>query len=312
MVTPRHVMRPIGKIDNELLAGRFSRFLHSKQIAHELEESGGAWDVWVISEDDLQKAADLFKAFLIDPHQPGFLQPPPLPAGAIPTPPSTEAVERVRRLMESNPDVHADERPRGASPFTLGLIGICLLVHLLKNSGYEAAVLRDLFMTAVTAEGGILKGTPGLPELQEGQLWRLFTPAIVHADWLHLLLNMVWLLDLGNRVERRRGPAFLGIFVLTAAAISNYGQYVLFNPAFCGMSGVLYALLGYVWMKSKHDPASGLQLPMQNLVWMLIWFGLCLAGIIPNVANGAHAVGLAVGTLWGILASLPAMKRTRA
>lgn len=305
-------MRTIGRIDNELLAGRFSRYLHSQQIAHELEDSGGTWDVWILSEDDLQKAADLFKSFLRDPHQPGFLQPPPLPASTAAEPPRAESMERERRPADPVSSSHPDVQTRKAGPLTLGLIGMCLLVHLLKNSGYEAAVLRDLFMTAVTAEGGFLNWTPGLPELQAGQLWRLFTPAIVHADWLHLLLNMFWLLDLGSQVEQKRGPVFLGVFALVTAAISNYGQHILFNPAFCGMSGVLYGLLGYVWMKSKYDPTSGLQLPMQNLVWMLGWFGLCLAGIIPNVANGAHAVGLAVGTLWGILSSLPAWKRTRA
>lgn len=308
-------MRSIGQIDNELLAGRFSRFLQSQEIAHELEESSGTWDVWILSEDDLQKAAELFKAFLTDPHQPAFLKPPPLPTSATPAPPRAEPVKRANELPEARPDSAeaTDEvRPRRAGPLTLGLIGICVVVHLLKNSGYEAAVLRDLFMTAVTAEGGLFKWTPGLPELHAGQVWRLFTPAIVHADWIHLLLNLVWLLDLGSQVEQRRSPAYLGIFILISAAISNYGQYVLFNPAFSGMSGVLYALLGYVWMKSKHDPASGFQLPMQNLVWMLIWFGLCLVDIIPNVANGAHAVGLAVGTLWGILASLPATRRKQA
>lgn len=299
-------MRIIGKIDNETLAGRFSRYLHSQQVAHELEESDGAWDVWIFSEDDLDTATELLKAFALDPQQPKYLQPPPLPEGAAAA--ITGKAEPRSRTNEKP----TFATPRGAGPMTLGIIGICLLVHLLKNGGYEAAVLRDLFMTAVTSDGNFLKWTPGLPELHDGQYWRVLTPAIVHADWLHLLLNMFWLLDLGSHIERQRGWKFLGAFVVVTAIISNYGQYVLFNPAFCGMSGVLYGLLGYVWMRSKYDPASGLQIQPQALVMMLIWFGLCLVGIIPNVANGAHAVGLAVGTLWGILASLPAMRHTRA
>lgn len=299
-------MRPIGKIENETLAERFSRFLRAQQIDHELEESGGAWDVWILSEDDLEKATELLKTFSLDPQQPKFLQPPPLPPSAA------AGVSARTEPRERASDEPAPNPRRSAGPMTLGIIGLCAMVHLLKNGGYETTVLRDLFMTAVTTDGSFLKWTPGLPELRDGQLWRLVTPAIVHADWLHLLLNMFWLLDLGSLVERRRGWKFLGGFVVATAVISNYGQYILFNPAFCGMSGVLYGLLGYVWMKGKHDPESGLQLPPQALLMMLIWFGLCLAGIIPNVANGAHAVGLAVGTLWGILTSLPALRQNRA
>jgi len=31
----------------------------------------------------------------------------------------------------------------------------------------------------------------------------------------------------------------------------------------------------------------------------LIWFFLCLAGVIPNVANVVHTVGFGVGLAWG-------------
>jgi hypothetical protein len=32
---------------------------------------------------------------------------------------------------------------------------------------------------------------------------------------------------------------------------------------------------------------------------MVGWYFLCLFGIIPNVANMAHGVGLGIGMLWG-------------
>lgn len=298
-------MRTIGRINSQQLAERFGRYLHSQQIGHELEESGGEWDVWILAEDDLSSAAELLKAFTADPDNPQYLQPPPLPAAPAPNPvpaPKAEPPDESPQLRSPGPP----------GPVTLTLIGICAIVHLLKNSGYEEAILRHLFMTATTSDGNFLKWTPGMSELRAGEYWRLLSPVVVHADWLHLLLNMFWLFDLGGHVERQRGGKFLTAFVLITAVLSNLGQYFIFNPAFCGLSGVLYALLGYVWMKSKYDPTSGLHLPMQNLVWMLLWFGLCLAEIIPNVANGAHAVGLAAGTLWGILSSLPSMKRTQA
>jgi GlpG protein len=86
--------------------------------------------------------------------------------------------------------------------------------------------------------------------------------------------------------------------------LSNLGQHYFKGPFFEGMSGVVYGLLGYIWMKGKFDPASGLYLHPQTVVMMLIWFFACLFKLIPNVANWAHGVGLVVGMAWGALSSL--------
>jgi GlpG protein len=86
--------------------------------------------------------------------------------------------------------------------------------------------------------------------------------------------------------------------------LSNLAQYYYKGPVFGGMSGVIYGLLGYVWIRGKFDPASGLYLHSYNVMMMLIWFFACLFNLIPNVANAAHAVGLVVGMAWGYLSSL--------
>ncbi len=305
-------MRIIGQLESEMLAGRFSRYLRSQDISNEIEESSGAWDVWIVSEDDLLRGGELLRSFTQNPHDPRFLQPPPLPTaepGRV-KPPVHEAESDVRRPADDG-DADATPFPRHAGVLTLGLVGLCVLVHVLKVSGYEAQLTQRFFITVVDSTGNIIQLTPGLPEVRAGEVWRLLTPAFLHGDWVHLLVNLFCLLDLGSLVERRRGWKMLALLVLVTAVISNYGQYVLFGPAFGGMSGVLYGLLGYVWMKGKFDPASGLQLPPQAVMMMLVWFVLCLVNIIPNVANGAHAVGLAVGTAWGFLASRAALRRGR-
>jgi membrane associated rhomboid family serine protease len=40
-------------------------------------------------------------------------------------------------------------------------------------------------------------------------------------------------------------------------------------------------------------------LSQQTVLFMLVWLGLCLFHIIPNVANTEHVVGLLVGVVWG-------------
>src|SRR2546422_297018 len=112
-----------------------------------------------------------------------------------------------------------------------------------------------------------------------GGFWRLFTPVLVHATdmfWLHLIFNMMWLLNLGSMIEDRHGTGRLGWLIVLTAVASNLFQHWLMGPNFYGMSGVVYGLLGYVWVSGKLDPASGLFLQAQTVLMMMAWVFFCL------------------------------------
>jgi GlpG protein len=140
-----------------------------------------------------------------------------------------------------------------------------------------------------------------LPEVRHGEVWRLITPIFVHFGILHIVFNMLMLKDLGTMIEVRRGGWSLIGMVIGFGIASNLLQYWYNGPAFGGMSGVLYGLFGYVWMRGRWDPSSGLYLPQQVVMSMMIWFVLCAVNIIPNVANAAHAGGLMAGIIWGLV-----------
>jgi GlpG protein len=67
------------------------------------------------------------------------------------------------------------------------------------------------------------------------------------------------------------------------------------------MSGIVYGLLGFVWIRGKLDPTVGYELPRQIIVMMMIWFFLGVFGIIPHIANWAHGIGLVVGMAAGFV-----------
>jgi len=138
-----------------------------------------------------------------------------------------------------------------------------------------------------------------LIEVREGQVWRLLTPIFIHLSLTHILFNMYWLWDLGSLIEIRRGSKALILLVVIIGIASNLGQYLYAGPAFGGMSGVIYGMLGFIWLRGQRDPASGLYLAPTTLAVMLVWFFLCLFGVIGDVANGAHAVGLITGIILG-------------
>jgi GlpG protein len=111
---------------------------------------------------------------------------------------------------------------------------------------------------------------------------------------------MIWLLVLGSQIEARRRTWRFALLVLVIAVASNLGQYwVTHYPMFGGMSGVVYGLFGYVWMKSRFDAASGFFIDNQTVTLMIVWFLVCLTGLVGPIANVAHGVGLAMGVAIG-------------
>jgi len=206
-------------------------------------------------------------------------------------------------------------------PLTLSLIVVCVAVAFFSQLGKNHAFLDPLFITSLS---NWTPWTQPLAEIRHGEIWRLITPIFIHFGPAHLIFNMLAMLDLGSMVEARQGSIRLALLVLVTGIISNLAQFyfdVWFSlssftfhfgpgmPSFGGISGVAYALLGYIWMKSKFDPGSGYVLQSQAVMMMLVWFFLCLAHIIPGIANTAHAGGLVVGMAWGYLSSLPAKRR---
>ena len=141
---------------------------------------------------------------------------------------------------------------------------------------------------------------PTLPEVRSGQVWRLFTPIFVHFGILHLVFNLMWIRELGNFIQNRFGALYLTILVLTSAAVSNLAQFAWsLSPYFGGLSGVNYALFGFLWMRGRFDRFGFWTLSPQIVQTMMIWFVICFTPLMPNIANGAHTAGLLFGMLCG-------------
>lgn len=144
----------------------------------------------------------------------------------------------------------------------------------------------------------------GMQAVASGQFWRLLTPIFIHFSLLHIAFNMLWMWQLGGPFERRLGHVELLLFVVIVGVLSNIAQYN-FNPdaPFGGMSGVVYALLGYFWMQGRFNPRFGMALHKPIVIMMLIWFVVCWAGLVGNIANMAHTAGLSIGVLWGFISA---------
>ncbi len=297
-------MRLVGEIEDLADARTFSDYLTQlgteNRVIEESRDDKIAYEIWVQEEDKVEQSEGLLKKFLENPGDEEY-----------------QRVSKIARKIKKQAKKEAKEQPQyidarttifyqgvprtGALTFLIVLA--CVVVSVLSKLGENTNAMKMLFITEYWREGAYIYWRKGLPEIMNWQFWRLFTPMFVHYGIIHLVFNMLWLWDLGNMVEARKSTLFLAIFILIVSGSSNWAQYLVSGPGFGGMSGVVYGLLGYIWMKGKYDPGSGLALHKTTVVMMIGWYFLCLSGLVGHIANMAHTVGLVVGIAWGYLTS---------
>lgn len=291
-------MRTIGILDSEKAAARFGDCLYVRGIENERErEDDGTFSIWIVEEERVRDAAALLAQFRTNPDASEFSS---ASIEAESRRASELRSERSRRATVADAERINYERSFTPMPIvTYALIVIAAAVAVYSGVGGDWHALRFLSITELYVDGGFIRWIPTLPEVRSGQVWRLVTPIFIHFSLLHIVFNMMLLKDLGTFIEARFSGRYLAILVIATAALSNYAQFVWAGPQFGGMSGVDYALFGFLWMRGKHDRSSSWQLNKNTVYALIGWFVLCLVGIIPNVANMCHGVGLVSGMAWG-------------
>jgi len=290
-------MRLAGTISNEGQARRFYGYLLTLGISSKVEPGEGGFAVWVREEEHVEKAANELAEYLRQPDDPRYVK----------------AFEAARQILRD--EVAKDRKARknyvdlrqrwnraapGRTPVTLFLIVVSVLVAVGSQQGaHDSPLVQYLSISSFQKIPGGVEWL-GLSEIAAGQVWRLVTPIFIHFTLLHLLFNMWILFDIGRIVEARRGPIWMAFTVIAIAIPSNLAQYAHAGPLFGGMSGVVYGLFGFIWMKHRFDPAAGIRLDPRFIVVMVGWFVLCMTGTVGSVANMAHAVGMLTGIAIGL------------
>jgi GlpG protein len=306
-------MRMIGHLDGEEKARNFADYLYVQGIDNQIEpDKGDSWAVWILREEDLERGRALLNNFASNPNDPRFLNH-AAAAEEMREQKRREQIEYEKRMKRGR-NIFRPMMAYGFGPVTSVLILISVAVFI---AGYvHAPWVGELPLTQAYLvhenEMGFWQAflvrvthVPQLmPEVFSGQVWRLITPIFIHFSILHIFFNMLWMRDLGSMIEARQGSLLLIVMVLIVAIISNVTEFFFVGGTFGGMSGVVYGLFGYIWIRGRRDPGSGLFLHPTTVTMMIIWLFVCMIGVMGPVANAAHASGLLVGMLWGYLSSL--------
>ena len=327
-------MRKIGQLRDERQTRVFSDALYARGLENDVEaEDDGAFSIWVHDDDQLARGRELLEKFLLGPDAAEWQSAPATAARKRKEEERADAKRASNVITRERMEYERTYRGFAWVPMLLAVLSIVATLWAgelgilgggptpqMTDDEYSAFVERmkrrdALFITSafprfeniMNAAGDEVEavritqpsevGAHPLPEIRQGQVWRLFTPIFLHLGLLHLIFNIIWLRDLGGFMQHRFSAAYLLVFVLTVAAVSNLVQLAWTGPQFGGLSGVNYGLLGFLWMRGRFDRYGVWQLNPQIVQFMIVWFVLCF--FLPGVANGAHAAGLLFGMITG-------------
>lgn len=303
-------MRELARFPETQSAARLADVLLAEGIETTVNTArDGQLVVWVHDELKLPQARTLAEELARNPDDPRF---------GIAARIAKERRSEMRRHDASRPPLirarehfaTAGQLSYSLAPLSAVLIAISVIVAALTQLGERQEVVQLLTYAGYHSEGAYIIHN-GLSDISKGQIYRLITPMFIHFGAAHLIFNMWWIKDLGSMIERRQSALVLAILVLVLSAVSNTAQFLAGGPSFGGMSGVVYGLFGYIWMRGRFDPASRYGLSQRDIVWMMLWLVACYTGFIGPVANTAHTVGLGVGALWGFFSSGYLQRRLR-
>lgn len=291
-------MRKIGTLPSEQQAKLFEDFLLTEEIGANIDTSGDEWNIWILDEDQVEQAKQELAAFTEDP-------------GAEKYQAATRQAEAIRdeRIAQARAAVKRQVKVRDTwnqpftsrCPVTSLLIGVSVVVFLLmQTNDYNIPIRQALSICSFEVSGDMVRYDTRLLDIQKGELWRLVSPIFLHFGPLHILFNCIMTYQLGGAIEINRGSLKLAAMVILIAVPSNLAQYWFSGPMFGGLSGVVYGLFGYMWMKSLYDPQSSFFIPPNMVIILIGWFFLCIAGVVGNVANYAHGFGLGTGIAIGL------------
>ncbi len=252
-------------------------YLATLGISCELTQSELGVSVWLADERRLAQAQQEVKRFLSEPNHPRYME------ASWQSGHADARIDYSKGMTDPVTDfLHQ------AGPLTLVVIIACLAIYALDAIGLP--IFDELAFH------------PTLAQFTDWQAWRYVTPAFIHFSVLHLVFNLLWWWYLGGQIEQRLGSGKLFILLIVGAALPNIAEFFVSGPRFGGLSGVVYALLGYSWLRTRLQPDCGLTMPPALMGFMLVWLLLGFLDMLGTpTANMAHLVGLLVGLAQGWL-----------
>ena len=163
--------------------------------------------------------------------------------------------------------------------------------------------------------------------LVDGSVWRLFSALFLHADWIHLLGNLVFLLIFGLPAERTMGGRRFLLLFLLGGAVANLAAVLAIGApdrVVIGASGAVSAVIG-AYLALFPGARLGVVLPLGLFLefvrvpaflliglWVLLQVLFAYSGpAFGAVAWPAHIAGFLFGVVFALLTKAAIARRLR-
>jgi len=212
---------------------------------------------------------------------------------------------------------------RWAVPLLFVLLWACFLAFALLPDPQQ----QRLMLNWGALSGGMAAPSEWMASLHDGRVLRLFTALFLHADWAHLLGNLVFLLIFGLSAERAMGPWRLLALFLLGGAVANLAAVIAIGTPdrlIIGASGAVSALIGAylaLFPGAKLGVVVPLGLFLQFVkvpaplligIWALLQLVFTFIGpAFGAVAWSAHLAGFAFGGIFALIAKAGIARRMR-
>ncbi|MGI6004886.1 MAG: rhomboid family intramembrane serine protease [Christensenellales bacterium] len=169
---------------------------------------------------------------------------------------------------------------------TYTIVGITTICYLLQwfLGGVEDATIMTLL------------GAKWNPLIYAGEYWRLLTPVLLHGGFLHIVLNMVSLYNIGPTVEALYGRARLLVIYLMAGVSGTALSYAFSPYLSVGASGAIFGLIGALLAFGRHYPREFKRL-FGSRLWTILLINLVYGFVNRGIDNFGHIGGMVGGYL---------------
>ncbi|WP_439257434.1 rhomboid family intramembrane serine protease [Lonepinella sp. BR2271] len=175
--------------------------------------------------------------------------------------------------------------------FTLFITALCVILYTISNT--------------LDMESEILLNATNFPAepVEQQDYWRYLTHTLMHLSMAHIGFNLAWWWLFGGAIEKTFGSLTLILLYLIAGVGSGLAQNWASGPWFFGLSGVVYAVMGFVFCVDKFDRHRQFDLPEGFFSMLLVGiaFGFISPFIGIEMGNAAHISGLIIGLIFGFL-----------
>ena len=171
-------------------------------------------------------------------------------------------------------------------------------------------ILSQTLMHSLTEQWFLVPGRGGFYHGNMRNWVTLFTHALGHANWPHLVSNFSFILLIGPILEEVYGSVSLLVMILITALVTGVLNVFFFSSGLLGASGVVFMMI----LLASFTNFSRGEIPLTFILVLVLYLGREIYNSFgsgnTNISEFAHIVGGFIGSLFGFFRGSAANRRS--